>query len=67
MKFNKPLNSTFHRKFSKINPKEFEINTKHYIKNQFKELFESLLMSKTNLGDSWYIEYKIKGEDESRY
>jgi hypothetical protein len=24
-------------------------------------------MSKTNLGDSWYIEYSVKGEDEPRY
>jgi hypothetical protein len=69
-KFNETFNSTFHRKFSRVNAKEFEINTKHYTKIQFKELFESLLlglMSKTNLGDSWYNEYSIKGEDEPRY
>jgi hypothetical protein len=42
----------------------------NYKNNQFKELFETLLlglMQKTNSGDSWYIEYNVKGEDEPRY
>jgi hypothetical protein len=58
------------RKFSKINAREFEINTNHYTQNQSQELFERLLLGLMNishLGDSCYIEYKIKDEDEPRY
>jgi hypothetical protein len=54
-KYNDTLKGTFHLKFSNVNAKEFEINIKHYTRNQFKELFESLLlglMDKIHLGDS---------------
>jgi hypothetical protein len=37
---------------------------------QFKELLEKLLlglMSRANYTDSWYIEYNVKGENETRY
>jgi hypothetical protein len=68
LRYNKDITGT--QKFSKINAREFEINTNHYTQNQNKELFERLLLGVINvshLGDSWYIEYKIKNEDEPRY
>jgi hypothetical protein len=54
----------------KINAREFKINTKYYTHNQTKDLFARLLLGLINvshLGDSWYIEYKIKDDDEPRY
>jgi hypothetical protein len=70
IKFNKDIIGTFNRKFTKINAREFEINTSHFTHNQYKELFERLLLGLINvshLGDTWYIEYSIKGEEDSRY
>jgi hypothetical protein len=38
--------------------------------DQLKELFELVflgIIQRSNLGDSWYIEYNVVGKDEPRY
>jgi hypothetical protein len=68
--YNKGINRTFQRKFRKENRREFQVETKRFTHNQFKELFERLLLRALKNGrleDSWSIEYQIKDDDEPRY
>jgi hypothetical protein len=57
-------------KFRQENACEIIFDTHNYRRAQFRKLLERLLlglMSRANYTDSWYIEYYVKCENETRY
>jgi hypothetical protein len=68
--YNEGINGTFQRKFRKQGRREFSINTSRFNHSQLKKLLETLflgLLKKAKLGDFWYIECRVKNENEHRY